>query len=109
MPRYIIERQFLLPVYEHLLITAPNFKAACREALDDIANPWSEDAQQDFDNAGPVTITEAVELPEETFADLQEEEEMDRRALAQLLYNSGSEPLPIPEEFRANGTNFGFS
>jgi hypothetical protein len=55
MPRYIIERQFLLPVSEHLLITAPNFKAACREALDDIANPWKEDAQ-DFDNAGPVTI-----------------------------------------------------
>jgi hypothetical protein len=109
MPRYIIERQYLLPVYEHQLITAPNLEAACRAALDDIENPWSEDALQDFDNAGPVTITEAVELPESTFADLQDEEEPDRRALAHLLYDSGYDPLPIPEEFRANTTNVGIS
>ena len=45
MPRYVIERQYLLPVYEHLLIEAPNFETACREALDEIAHPWSENAK----------------------------------------------------------------
>ena len=48
MPRYVIERQYLLPVYEHLLIEAPNFETACREALDKIAHPWSENAKDDF-------------------------------------------------------------
>lgn len=97
MPRYVIERQYLLPVYEQLLIEAPNLDAACREALDESAHPWGEDAKEDFDNARPVTITEAVELPK-----AQVGEEAEHAGLGHLLYTAGLNPLPIPPEF-ANG------
>lgn len=45
MPRYVIERQFLVPVYEHILVKAPGLEAACREALDDNAQPWGDESQ----------------------------------------------------------------
>src|SRR5712691_11483871 len=98
MPRYVIERQYLLPVYEQLLIDAPTFKAACREALDEIAHPWSEEAKEDFDSARPVTLTEAVELPEEMASEL-EVGEAPHAGLGYLLYNSGLDPIPLPTEF----------
>jgi hypothetical protein len=94
MPRYVIERQYLLPVYEQLLIEAPNLDAACQEALDEIAHPWGGDAKEDIDNARPVTITEAVELPEAHVGD-----EAERGGLGHLLYTSGLDPLPVPAEF----------
>ena len=94
MPRYIIEREYLLPVYEQLLIEAPSLDAACREALDDIAHPWGGDAKEDFDNARPVTVTEAVELPE-----AQAGQEPEHAGLGYLLYHSGLNPLPIPAKF----------
>ena len=31
MPRYIIERQYLLPVYQRLALEAPDVESACRE------------------------------------------------------------------------------
>lgn len=46
MARYIIERQYLLPVCQHLALDAPDPEAACREALDDGEHDW-EDAQED--------------------------------------------------------------
>src|SRR5712691_8991694 len=88
MPRYIIERQYLLPVYEQLLIDAPTFEAACREALDEIAHPWSEEAKEDFESARPVTLTEAVELPEGMAPELVVGDEPHHAGLGYLLYNS---------------------
>ena len=44
MTRYIIERQYLLPVYQHLAVEAPDLDTACREALDDGEHDW-ENAQ----------------------------------------------------------------
>ena len=35
MPRYIIERRYLLPVYQHLALETPDLELACRKALDD--------------------------------------------------------------------------
>jgi len=98
MPRYIIERQYLLPGYEQLLIDAPTCEAACREALDESAQPWSEDAKQDFESVRPVTLTQAVELPEEMAAEFEIGDEADRAGLGHLLYTSGLDPLPIPAE-----------
>jgi hypothetical protein len=94
MPRYVIERQYLLPVYEQLLIEASSLDAACREALDEFAHPWGGDAKEDFDNARPVTITEAVEFPEAQIG-----QESEHAGLGYLLYHSGLDPLPIPAEF----------
>jgi hypothetical protein len=99
MPRYVIERQYLLPMYEQLLIEAPDLEAACRVALDEIAHPWSENAEQDFDNARPVTVTEAVRLPEGEYPELQPGDERDRLCLGDILYNSGLDLLAIPIEF----------
>ena len=99
MPRYIIERQYLLPIYEHLLIEAPNLETACREALDEIAHPWNENAKEDFDSAQPTTITEAAELPGGICPQLQASDEVKHAGLAHLLYDSGLDRLTIPREF----------
>ena len=99
MARFVIERQYLLPVYEHLLVEAPDLKAACREALDEFAHPWSEDAKEDFESARATTITGAVELPESAFPELQSGKEEGQAGLGTVLYHSGLDPLPIPAEF----------
>src|SRR5580704_3299500 len=99
MPRYVIERQYLLPVYEHLLIEAPNFETACRKALDEIAHPWSENAKDDFENARATTITEAVELPELAFPELMAVDGEHQAGLGGGRYHAGLDPLPIAAEF----------
>ena len=91
MPRYVIERQYLVPVYEHLLVEAASFEDACRQALDDIEEPWEDNAETDYDNARPTTIERAVEIPDLT--------DVDAEGLSHLLYNAGLDPLPIPDEF----------
>jgi hypothetical protein len=99
MPRYVIERQYLLPVYEQLLIEAPNLDAACREALDEDAHPWTENAEEDFDTAGAVIVTRAVELSQWPLFGLGENEDPNLISLGNALYNAGLDPLPIPAEF----------
>ncbi len=99
MARYIVERQYLLPVYEQLLIDAPDLEAACREAVDEIAHPWSDNAEEDFESARPVTITEAVQLPEGQYPELQASETSYHASLGTLLYHSGLALLPIPVAF----------
>jgi hypothetical protein len=64
MPRYIIERQYLLPVYQHLAVEAPDLDSACREALDDGEHDW-EDAQEDYEGSRPTTIVSAIEIASE--------------------------------------------
>lgn len=98
MPRYVIERQFLVPIFEHLLVEAPNLDAACRQALDDYAVPWGDDSTIDYDSARPVTIAQAVELPDEVGPEPLAGGEPDHHVLSALLYDSGLELLPIPAE-----------
>jgi len=64
MPRYIIERQYLLPVYQHLAVEAPDLGSACRDALDDGEHDW-KDAQEDYESTRPTTIVSAVEIASE--------------------------------------------
>ena len=106
MPRYVIERQYLLPIYEHLLIEAPSYHDACREAVDEAAHPWGEDSKQDFDNARPVTITQAVQLPDRTHPRLIVDE-VDYASLGYLLYHSGLDPLPIVPAFAKDAEDEG--
>jgi hypothetical protein len=103
MPHYVIERQYLLPICERLLIEAPNLEAACQEALDEITYPWSEEAVRDFDNAFPTTISGAVELTKSMLSTVQGHEGSDQAALGQILYNSGLVQLPIPDKFTSTG------
>jgi hypothetical protein len=93
MPRFIIERQYLVPVYEHILVEAPSLEAACLSALDDINHPWGDDAKVDYESARSTTIERAVEIPGYPGLDV------DECSPAHLLYDAGLDALPIPAEF----------
>jgi hypothetical protein len=99
MPRYVIERQFLMPMFEHIFIEAPSLEEACRQARDDIAQPWGDDAKLDWESARSTTIAEAVEIPEDLLPELKSAEDADQCDLSLVLYDSGLDLLPIPEEF----------
>jgi hypothetical protein len=54
--KYAICRQYLLPVYQHLVIEADSVEDACQKAVEH--DDW-EDSEQDFDSSRRTTI-EAV-------------------------------------------------
>ena len=103
-----------MPVYEHILVEAPSLEAACREALDDSAQPWGDNSKLDWDSSQATTIAQAVELPEiEPELSPENAEGCD---LSLLLYDSGLELLSIPAEFAredaealGRGEGIGFS
>ncbi len=99
MPRFVIERQYLVPIFEHICVEAPDLDAAGQAAIDDVAQPWSDNAKLDFDNARATTITQAVEVPEHLFPELRSTEDGDRRTLSQVLYDAGLASLKIAPEF----------
>jgi len=113
MPRYVIERQFFVPMFEHIFVEAPDFETACCEALDDVAQPWGDDAELCFDDARATTIALAVEIPENLFPELRSRDDGDRYVLSEVLYESGLELLPISAEFsdaaQEDRANVGFS
>ena len=61
MPKYVIERQYLLPIYQRLIIDAPDITTACQEAVEN--DDW-ESAEEDGDGSGATTINAAREIPE---------------------------------------------
>ena len=63
MPRFVIERQYLLPIYQRLIIDAPDITTACQKAVED--DDW-ESAEEDGDGSGATTINAAREIPEGT-------------------------------------------
>ena len=50
MPKFVIERQYLLPIYQRLIIDAPDITTACQEAVED--DDW-ESAEEDGDGSVP--------------------------------------------------------
>jgi hypothetical protein len=95
MPRYIIERQYLLPVYQHLAVEAPDLDTVCREALDDGEHDW-EDAQEDYESSGPTTIVSAVEITREEEWIIATKSQCERSG---LMYDGRHELIEIPREF----------
>jgi hypothetical protein len=95
MPRYIVERQYLLPVYQHLALEAPDLAAACREALDDTEHDW-EDAQEDYESSRPTTIVSAIEIGSEEEWDIATTSQYERSG---LMYDGSHELIEIPREF----------
>jgi hypothetical protein len=61
MPKYVIERQYLLPIYQRLIIDARDITTACQEAVED--DDWKR-AEEDGDGSGATTINAAREIPE---------------------------------------------
>jgi len=95
MPRYIIERQYLLPVYQHLALDAPDLEAACREALDDGEHDW-EDAQEGCEDSRPTTIVSAIEITSEAEWATATKSQYERSG---LMYDSRHEFIEIPRKF----------
>jgi len=98
MPRYVIERQFLVPMYEQIFVEASDLETACRQALDDYVQHWGDDAKFDWDSARSTTIAQAVEIPEHLLPELKSSEDAAQHDLSLVLYDSGLDLLPIPEE-----------
>jgi hypothetical protein len=61
MPKFVIERQYLLPIYQRLIIDAPDIATACQKAVEN--DDW-ETAEEDGDGSGATTINAAREIPE---------------------------------------------
>jgi len=61
MPKFVIERQYLLPIYQRLIIDAPDIATACWKAVEN--DDW-ESAEEDGDGSGATTINAVREIPE---------------------------------------------
>jgi hypothetical protein len=95
MPKFVIEAQYLLPVYKHEVVEAPDLATACRGVIDN--DNW-DFAENDYDNARATAITEAVEIPEDYQPDYNKFAAVGSPA-AHALYSAGLPKLPIPAEF----------
>jgi hypothetical protein len=60
MPKYVVERQYLLPVYQRLVIEADTVEAACAKAIDH--DDWA-DAVEDPDGARATSINAVKCIP----------------------------------------------
>ena len=67
MPKFVIERQYLVPMYQHIVVEADNLEAACKRAVSgEIA--W-DTQEMDSDNARQTTLTNAKVIPDGYDAD----------------------------------------
>jgi len=65
MPKFVIERQYLVPMYQHIVVEAENLEEACKKgSSDDIS--W-DSQEMDWDSARATTITSAKVIPEDKF------------------------------------------
>jgi hypothetical protein len=62
MPKFVIERQYLVPMYQHVVVEAENLDEACNKAISDEID-W-DTQEMDCDNARTTTITAAKIVPE---------------------------------------------
>jgi hypothetical protein len=61
MPKFVIERQYLVPMYQHIVVEAENLKEACKKGISDDID-W-DTQEMDSDSARATTITEAKMVP----------------------------------------------
>jgi hypothetical protein len=95
IPKYAIERQYLVPVYQHLFTEAPDLDAACQQALDH--DDW-DSSQTDYESSRETTIVCAVEIPcgEAGFSGGPEV------SATEMIYQAGLPQLEIPRRFRGH-------
>jgi len=67
MPNFVIERQYLVPMCQHIVVEAENLDEACKKAVSDDID-W-DTQEMDSDSARATTITEAKMVPEGYEAD----------------------------------------
>ena len=91
--KYVIERQYLLPIYQHLVVEAGSAEEACRKAIEH--DDW-KDAKEDGVGGRETTITALRPIPER-----QEPED-----LGGFLYDDKPEEATrtVPALFKENPT-----
>ena len=92
--RYVVERQYLLPVYQRLLIEADTVEEACEEAVDH--DDW-QSAQEDGDGSRGATISAIKLVPDDC--------DLDQFSLGEFLYEGDASTIEkdVPEAFREDG------
>ena len=67
MPKYVIERQYVVPMYQHSVVEAENLEDACKKGISDNID-W-DTQEMDCDSARATSITAAKTVPEGYEAD----------------------------------------
>lgn len=57
MPTFTVERQYLVPVYDHLTLDAVDVAAACQLALDEDVHPWGDNPAADYETSRETQIS----------------------------------------------------
>ena len=105
MPKFVIERQYLVPMYQHIIVAAESLELACAMAVsDDIA--W-DSQEMDCDNPRATTITEAKVIPGDYEVDPVQrlliagtnpsDHPLDMLSLATFLYEDEAKTGPLLE------------
>jgi len=61
MPKFVIERQYRVPMYQHIVVEAESLEEACTKAISDDID-W-DTQEMDCDSARATTITNAKVIP----------------------------------------------
>ncbi len=110
MPKFVIERQYLVPMYQHIVVETETLEEACRKAISDDMD-W-DTQEMDCDSARATTITGAKLVPDGynvspergliiASGDLKGRP-LDMLSFATFLYENEAETGPlleIPEQF----------
>ena len=67
MPKFVIERQYLVPMFQHIVVEAENLEDACKKGISDDID-W-DTQEMDCDSARATTITAVKVVPEGYEAD----------------------------------------
>jgi hypothetical protein len=110
MPKFVIERQYLVPMYQHIVVEAENLEEACKKGVSDDVD-W-DTQEMDSDGARRTTITAAKLVPDgynvgpETSLIIASGDPkgrpLDMLSIATFLYENEAETGPlleIPEQF----------
>ena len=62
MPKFVIERQYLVPMYQHIVVEAENLDEACKKSINDDID-W-DTQEMDSDGARRTTLTGAKRIPD---------------------------------------------
>src|SRR5690348_11619844 len=91
MPKFVIERQYLVPMYQHIVVEAENLEEVCKKAISDDIDWDTQD--MDCDSGRATTITEAKIVPEGYEADQ-----------AHSLIIASRDPRGLPLDMRSLAT-----
>ena len=107
MPKFVIERQYLVPMYQHIVVEAETLEEACTKGISDDID-W-DSQEMDCDSARATTITNAKVVPEGAVVGqhhdtvITKSQEM---TLGSFLYENDTETgclLSIPDLHRTKG------